>query len=327
MELVSVIIPVYNVEKYLDRCVKSVINQTYTNLEIILVDDGSTDNSGVLCNEFLQKDDRIIVIHQENKGASAARNTGIQACTGKWIAFIDSDDFIHKEYIETLYHICKKQNVLIAQCGAVRGKDSVFPKDINIAVEERWLFKQLYKSQTRAFRAIVWGKLIKKEIVLKYPFPEGKIFEDEDVVFKYMYEARDCVITNRHLYYYYMSPNSILRNSNKHVKFDYVEIFMERCKFLAARGEDELIQYTNKELCIRLMLGYCSAKKDKLAKKDINELRKIFIRTFKEINWKTNFPAKEILAIHLFYHFPHLFAFIENHFNIIRGVKYRREKK
>ena len=115
-ELISVIVPVYNVEKYISRCIESIMKQTYKNIEIILIDDGSTDNSGKICDEYSLKDDRINVIHKKNGGLSDARNTGLDIAKGKYISLIDSDDFVSKFFIETLYNTCKNENCEIAIC-------------------------------------------------------------------------------------------------------------------------------------------------------------------------------------------------------------------
>lgn len=114
--MISVIIPIYNVEEYLEKCVNSVLNQTYSDLEIILVDDGSTDNSGKICDELKNKDNRIIVIHQENQGLSAARNAGIAKALGEYIAFVDSDDYIMEDMYETLYKNLEKTDADISIC-------------------------------------------------------------------------------------------------------------------------------------------------------------------------------------------------------------------
>ena len=115
-DLVSVIVPIYKVEKYLGKCVDSIINQTYKNLEIILVDDGSPDNSGKICDEYAKKDNRIKVIHKENGGLSSARNAGLDVATGEFIAFVDSDDRIHLDFVEKLYRAIKEENADIASC-------------------------------------------------------------------------------------------------------------------------------------------------------------------------------------------------------------------
>ena len=118
-ELISVIVPVFNVEKYLERCVETIVNQTYKNLEIILVNDGSTDNSGELCDELAKKDNRIKVVHKENGGLSDARNTGERESTGEYIIFIDSDDYIHHEMLNTLYTQIVEKNADVSICGVM----------------------------------------------------------------------------------------------------------------------------------------------------------------------------------------------------------------
>ena len=115
-ELISVILPIYNVEKYLEKCLKSVINQTYKNLEIILVDDGSKDNSPQICDEYAVKDKRIVVIHKSNGGLSDARNAGIEIAKGKYIALIDSDDYVEKDYVQFLYQLIKENNAEMSIC-------------------------------------------------------------------------------------------------------------------------------------------------------------------------------------------------------------------
>lgn len=327
MELISVIVPVYNVEKYLERCVFSILKQTYTELEVILVNDGSTDESGIICDKLKNKDSRIMVLHKENGGQATARNMGIKVCKGEWICFIDSDDFIREDYIEELHRLCKTYNVPISQCGAIRGTASKFPDEDVEVKEVKWNFKDMYTSSLRVFRAVVWGKLIKAELAKKYPFPEGKIYEDEGPSFKYMYDGKECVVTNKHMYYYYMSSNSTLRNKSKTVRFDVVEIFEDRLQFLYERNEYDLISHTEKELCIRLMLSYCNAIKDEKDKEDIKKLKKSYIDHYHNINWKIHSQIKEVVALRIFYLLPRTVAFIENNFGIIKKHKLRREKK
>lgn len=136
MEQISIVVPIYKVEAFLDRCVASLVNQTYQNLEIILVDDGSPDRCGQICDEWAKKDARIRVIHKENGGLSDARNAGIGIATGKYIAFIDSDDWVSKLYIEKLYQIMQLENGDIAECEIVRtvGEEPVIEKKKHIDV-------------------------------------------------------------------------------------------------------------------------------------------------------------------------------------------------
>lgn len=126
MELISVVVPVYNVEKYLERCVVSIVNQTYTNLEIVLVDDGSTDQSGFICDELKNQDDRIKVVHKLNEGLGLTRNRGVREARGDYICFIDSDDYIDKQYIETIYFDLKKHAADVCYCGHTKDIDGKY---------------------------------------------------------------------------------------------------------------------------------------------------------------------------------------------------------
>lgn len=324
MDLISVVIPIYNVEKYLERCVSSVLSQTYPNLQIILVDDGSPDNCGKICDEY--NDPRIEVIHQENKGLSGARNAGIDIAKGEWITFIDSDDFVHETFIEVLHSLCVQYNVEVSQCGVVRGTDSSFPAE-DIKVEEKvWDFYKLYRSKNRDYKTVAWAKLYKRSLFNNIRYPEGMINEDEDTTFKVMYYAGKSVITNRHLYYYYMSESSILRSPKKHVNFDFVQIFKERERFLQENGGKDLIETTKKELCLRLMLNYVSAKRDHIPQEELRKLLSEFYDTERQINLN-HFSKKEKYAIMAFKAMPSGFSFLENRLSIIQRNKYAREKK
>lgn len=324
MDLVTVIIPIYKVEQYLERCVDSVLSQTYPNLDIILVDDGSPDRCGEICDSY-KNDRRVRVIHQENKGLSGARNAGLEIAKGEWVTFIDSDDFIVNNYVESLLSLCYKYSVKVSQCGVVRGKDSVFPEESVETKEKKWDFHILYSSSGREYRTIACAKLYKLYLFDSLRFPEGKINEDEDTVFKVLYNAGEIAITNQHLYYYYMSSESILRSSRKTMRFDVVSIYDDRIDFLADKGEERLINVTEKELCIRLMLSYFNAKKNKYNKDDIDKIREYFIRYYKEVKLD-QIVMKERLALIVFRLLPNTFAFFENNFSVIKKNKLKRER-
>lgn len=324
MDLVSVIVPVYNVEKYLRRCVDSILNQTYKNIEVILVDDGSSDKSGEICDSYTESG--VKIIHQKNQGVSVARNTGLDNCKGEWICFVDSDDFISTDYIEYLLTLCQKNNVLIGQCGVVRGTDSSFQNEQEKINEKLWIFRDLYDSPSRDFRGVVWGKIYHISIFDDLRFWPGKCMaEDEDIAFKAMYKAERIIISNRHLYYYFMSPASISRSNNTAVNFDYIEIFESRIKYLEKAKENRLIDITKKELCIRLMMNYFETKK-KACRGDKKYLMKKYVQYFEELELKS-FSKKEKYALILFRIMPNIFAYLENHLGIIYRNKTAREKK
>ena len=328
MDKISVIVPVYNVEKYLRRCIDSILRQSYSDFELILIDDGSTDTSGNICDSYLY-DSRVRVIHQKNQGSSVARNTGLDIFTGQWLVFIDSDDFVSDDYLEYMLGLCKKYNVKVAQCGVVRGTQNFFPEeDISKAKERKWDFFDLYSSSNREYRGVIWAKIYKAEVVKNYRFPvERKVSEDEDACFYFMYNTGSSVISNRHIYYYYMSENSLIRAKNVGVCFDVVDTYINRINFLQAKKEAELVNLSIKEFCIRLIALYCRGKQQKCQKKELVQVRKYFLEQFSHLNLCKLHAKKEILAIIFFRFFPNMFAFIDNKTNIRKYMKYRREKK
>lgn len=323
-ELVSIIVPVYNVEKYLKRCIDSLLQQTYQTIEIILVDDGSPDRCGEICDAYANNP-KIKVIHQENQGLSGARNIGIDYASGQWLTFVDSDDFVHPEYVQYLVSICQKYHVKIAQCAFVEGDGDVFPnvgRDVN---ERVWKFENLYTSKTRDYRTTACGKLYHMSLFETMHFPVGRINEDEDTVFKVMYLEKQCVISNRPLYYYYQDPNSITRTKRNKINFDFLEIFKERMKFLKENDGGSLLNTTRKELCIRLCMRYSSEKYADTDKLGVAELRNLFMQYYKQIDSFSGVSLPERSALIMFRYAPDLFAFCVNRLGVVQKLRQRRE--
>lgn len=245
MPLISIIVPVYNVEKYLERCVGSIISQTYENQEIILVNDGSPDKSGEICDTFAQIDSRIEVYHKENGGLSDARNFGVEHSSGEYIAFIDSDDYIAPNYIEYLLSLIKKYNADISACymtetygytADYRTNDE-FQNEQLLTGKEACLklFGNLYSVLVTA-----WGKLYRSDIVKKYIFPVGKIHEDEATTCKYYYEATRVAVGNRCLYAYYKNPKGIMHTKGNSINPDVIWSFEHRAMFFEEHNERKL---------------------------------------------------------------------------------------
>ena len=189
MDKISVIIPVYNVEKYLRRCLDSIINQTYKNLEIICIDDGSPDNSINVLIEYSNRDNRILIKRQKNMGLSEARNTGIKISTGKYLIFVDSDDWLPLDAIELLCKKIEKENSDVVIGGRITISDSKKENFIPTAKDINFTFEEYleYSMKKKEFRAVAWGKLYKKEIIEKnqLEFPKGLLYEDLLFTFKY----------------------------------------------------------------------------------------------------------------------------------------------
>lgn len=231
--LISIIIPVYNVEKYLSRCIYSVVNQTYKNLEIILVNDGSTDSSGQLCNEWAAKDERIRVIHKQNGGLSDARNVGIATSTGEYIEFIDSDDAVSENITEHLLNIVRKNKSEIGICDVIHcypGKDSGFRDGMSVKIlsTEDALCEMMYQ---KSFLFSACGKLFKKSLFDGMKFPVGKIFEDVAIMYKLFNRANQIVYSDAKLYGYLHRENSITTKTFSKSDCDILQICQEQVDF------------------------------------------------------------------------------------------------
>ena len=227
--LISVIVPVYNIEKYVGKAIETIIGQTYRDLEIILVDDGSTDKSGEICEHYAGKDDRIVVVHQENGGLSKARNTGTRIVKGDAIAYIDGDDYIHPCYFEILAKNLTEHNADISVCGMQVVSENEYEelthsKDVeNAAVEisaEEALEGML--SQKR-FSLSSCAKLYKRKIAQSHYFPEQELFEDYYTVYRFFTEADAVTYTDAGLYYYLKRAGSITKKKYSHQMMDYIK--------------------------------------------------------------------------------------------------------
>lgn len=245
-DLISVVIPVYKVEPYLLRCVQSVIDQTYCNLEIILVDDGSPDNCGKICDELAEKDARIIVCHKENGGLSDARNFGMERATGTYITFVDSDDYIAVDYIAYLYSLLSENNADISCCPMSMTYGDIAAYETNESIPDVQLLtgleacQQLFNNKLYLTLVTAWGKLYKSEIAKQYPFPKGRVHEDEATTCKYYYASNKVVVGNRCLYAYFQNPNGITKSSQDILKPDLVWALAHRAQFFELCNEREV---------------------------------------------------------------------------------------
>ncbi len=232
---ISIIVPVYNVEKYLNECIDSILNQSYTNFELILVNDGSTDDSGKICDEYAINDKRVRVYHKNNGGQSSARNLGIEKSSCEWLCFIDSDDIVHPRMLEYMKKAIDDSNVKLSVCTNI--KDKQLPEDFLylktyslevLEVTEKALIQN--NGYLSIFHAnpdidIMWilcTKLIHKDIVKKYPMTEGRIYEDNAIAMAWCHEAGKVAIVNQELYFYRQNPNSTMHSTFSRKKTDYL---------------------------------------------------------------------------------------------------------
>jgi len=241
--LISIIIPVYNVEKYLNRCIESIINQTYKNLEIILVDDGSTDNSGKICDEYALKDNRIKVIHKQNGGVSSARNKGLEVATGEYIGFVDSDDYIEKDMYELLLSTIIETKSQVVVCNWFKGTESNWIENKNFPTKEKL-------TKTEALESFYWcmfswNKLFNRRVIENIRFLEScSCGEDTLFVFNIFIKLEQIYCINLPKYYYRINTNSILHSRIFKKSFlDYIKILDTEIRFAK---ENNLYELTNK---------------------------------------------------------------------------------
>lgn len=227
---ISVIVPVYNVEEYLEACVDSILSQTYKQLEIILVDDGSTDNSGIICDKLMTSDERIKVIHKKNGGLASARNAGLDICTGDYIGFVDSDDWIEKDMYEKLLDQCMTTNSDITCCGRILWFGESYKKELyTLDSPEIWNAKEAIG------RLLIWDavdssacdKLFDKSLFLYCRFPEGRLHEDIFVMYKIFFEANRISHIGLPKYNYRQRVGGITRNKYTSKKLDMLDAIDE----------------------------------------------------------------------------------------------------
>lgn len=277
---VSIIVPVYNAVAYLDRCLESIINQTYRNLEIILVDDGSTDGSEKKCVYYQKKDSRIILLHSKNGGAARARNLGIANSNGQYISFVDADDYIVSDYIEGMIDIILNYKLDIVVCGYVKffeGKSAVSSSEklkvdhVNIVTGEKALEMMLYR---KTFTSSPWAKLIKSSIVKEFLFPDGKLFEDLGTVYKWFASAEQIGYISKKGYYYLQRPGSCQNSEYNPRKWDLIEFSEDIMKYIT-NNKPNIIKSAYNRLFISSIQILRQIPYNEQNRKDIEELQYI----------------------------------------------------
>jgi glycosyltransferase involved in cell wall biosynthesis len=236
--LISVIIPVYNVEDYLHKCLDSIISQTYENLEIIVVNDGSTDNSAQICEEYAKKDSRIKLLHKENGGLSSARNAGLDIADGEYIGFVDSDDFIEKNMYERMLNALKEYSANLVICSYFSDREIKYPCEKSMLADVDFVFKLYLKDYIQAYAC---NKLYSREIFREIRYTDGILFEDMDVFLRIIQKAGKTVLLNDKLYHYVQRENSITNskfNPRQTKCLDIIETYKEYSKKMGGIYDD-----------------------------------------------------------------------------------------
>ncbi len=235
MTKISIIIPVYNCEKYLENCIKSIINQTLKDIEIILINDGSTDKSSDILASF--SDSRIKILNKKNGGQSSARNIGLDIACGEYIGFVDSDDRVDSDYFEKLYITAKKYNADISMADFIRTGANKHKKRLNISEEKVYeKVENKIKVANALKEGCIWNKIYKKEILNNIRFTEGMFFEDGLFTFQALYISNKLVTVPGTYYYYYKNPNSTVKTMDKKKRSDKAKSKRDILNFIKTKN-------------------------------------------------------------------------------------------
>lgn len=314
--LVSIIIPVYKVEKYLNRCIESVISQTYKNIELILVDDGSPDKCGAICDEYKNRYTFIKVLHQKNQGQASARNNGVQISIGEFIVFVDSDDFIPEDSIEYLLSLQKEFNADIAIGGmryvyegkSISSKSNKIIKEIvlnNVEALKRMNY-------LKGFGATPWAKLYRRDLVEKHPFPEGRLYEDLATLYKIVGDCKIVAFSNKIVYYWLQREGSTMRSEFNKKQLFALEAIQQQIAYMKKNYPDVVhsakVRYVSK--IVELMPLAIKSKNPKESYKILKEEMQYMDNIFNDRQMKLSqkirlfsircgyYPTKLIFSIH-----------------------------
>lgn len=315
MDKVSIIVPIYNVEKYLERCIKSILSQTYTNIEVLLVNDGSKDQSEAICTKYESIDSRINYYKKVNGGLSSARNYGIERATGNYYLFIDSDDYIDKTMVETLIKAARQYNADIVECNyyeVINGKVHIFKHSKNKVYSSKEAISSLIYND--GITPTAWNKLYSNRVFSTLRYSEGIYHEDEEIIIKLLSKANKIVEIGQPLYFYIKRDGSII-NSKFNIKhLDIIKIMEDRINFLMKMEFDlDIVELAESRLSniYNEMYGKLCASDDTTfvnKKSELNNKRKMQI---KKVMSSTISKKKKVKSL-FFYLFPRLTNIILN---------------
>lgn len=281
--LISIIVPIYGVEEYLCRCVESLRLQTYDNLEIILVDDGSPDGCPAICDAYAGQDQRIRVIHQQNAGLSGARNVGIDLAGGEYLAFVDSDDYVAPDFIQAMYEVMKETGCAIGQCrfSYVQGEPLKKEDSRSFRIYRgESLMEQLYSSEEEAtYFVVAWNKLYRRELFEQIRYPQGRIHEDEATTYRLFHEGKKLVFVDRALYGYFTRNTGSITSKFSKKRLQWLQAHEERIAFFKEKGYEKLLPRAYRKLCDACITFYFRCTEDV---EDFAQIRKELKKRLKQ---------------------------------------------
>lgn len=298
--MVSVIVPIYKVEKYLRTCIDSIINQTFSDLEIILVDDGSPDGCGAVCDEYARRDKRIRVIHKDNGGLSDARNAGLDVCKGEYIAFVDSDDQIHPRMIEKLYQYCREYQAELAVCEFQPFLEGTSPEVEEIqentgsltCFENTAIMEQL--KYRNLITVVAWNKLYKASLLERLRYKKGYLHEDEFLIHKILHECNRTVYTDEKLYFYLKRKSSITGEiSTKYIQ-DELEAYQDRVNFLKENQYFLMQIETQKQILHKIVYYWKNLNETEEGKGVYQKWKPVLEQYLSEKNVRETLTAEEL---------------------------------
>lgn len=319
-DLISIIVPIYNMEEYLDECIASICNQTYTNLEILLIDDGSKDKSGTMADAWRKKDERCKVFHQANGGISVARNLGISKASGEYLIFTDSDDILESNMVERLYSEAVKEKVDMVLCG-IKRKNTEKEYAMNYLVPSRiyTLEEYIYEMYAQEhmtcgndmFLPLVaaWNKIYKASLFQEIHYPNGHIHEDNAIIHRLVHAAKRVKWLNEPLYIYRERRGSIMQSSFSPKRIDDFYAQLDRVKFMEDKTQNQKLKDMMVSRCLNTGRWYwCKMQALKAGSKE--EIQKIYVdikNAYKKYVKKTTFSTTEkvvwftFIKMHMFY--------------------------
>lgn len=289
-EKISVVVPVYNVEPYIEKCIDSILAQTYRNMEVLLIDDGSTDNCGKICDKYAKLDSRVIVHHKENEGLSEARNVGVRLASGTYIAFVDSDDYIEPDMLAVMHQRLQQDKSDLAICNFVCvDTDGVLVPELNselpikdevISGEEA--FERLAEEKYWYY-VTAWNKLYRKEFLDGISFPKGKLHEDEFIAHYVLDRCGSVSCVSKTLYRYVQRENSITKQTFSARRLDGVEAFCERIEYARKKKNRRVVTASFAKAGTLLVEGYRRLGKEKKYRDVLKERRRLYCKVYLKV--------------------------------------------
>ncbi len=299
--LISIIVPVYKVEKYLEHCIRSILSQTYKNIEVILVDDGSPDHCGMICDRWAGKDKRVKIIHKANGGISSARNAGLDIAKGEYLAFVDSDDYIMPYMIEYLYEIIIKYNVPLAITNFKRAKENeesridekICLNKTSCKIIDQRVMMEMFQDNRYLLAAVAWNKLYRRDLFNYIRFPEGKICEDGYIMHEIFGKCSKSILTLEKLYYYRIRSDSILGSGYSIKNFTHLEGCYRRICYFEQNGYQDLCPIaTRTMLCSYNKLRFIVSLRSKTDIQRDSEIREMVKKCYKRYGGLVQFRDK-----------------------------------